>query len=360
MTFHPGAWVLWLCAAATVPLAMQDPFTTCAALIAIVAVAAGLRARAPEGRSYALFLRLGLLFIAARVVLFGLTGHTGPTTLFTLPELRLPGWLGGFSIGGRVTGEVVAQAAAEGLALAAALVAFGAFLSVVRTYRVLRLLPRFLFEAGLVVSIALAFVPTLLRSAATIRDAQRLRGHRFRGVRALRPLVVPILADALERSLTLADSMQTRGYGRHVDRDESAAHAAAALGLIALAAGSGLMLFDRIALGATLAIAGGCALAWGLRAVAAAAPRTRYRPERWTSWDVALAAASVVTIGATLVARTAGAGAWYPYPILRWPVVEPVALVLALSLATPLVLHVARAGRLERASAAQPILEPVP
>ena len=47
-----------------------------------------------------------------------------------------------------------------------------------------------------------------------VRAAQRLRGGDTSRVGRLRRLVVPVLEDALERSLALAAGMDARGYGR--------------------------------------------------------------------------------------------------------------------------------------------------
>src|SRR5205823_6608529 len=64
----------------------------------------------------------------------------------------------------------------------------------------------------LVVSIAFAFVPGMIRTVRDVRDAQRLRGER--GLRRLAPsLAVPVLGLSLERALLLAESMDARGYG---------------------------------------------------------------------------------------------------------------------------------------------------
>ncbi len=355
--FHPTAWLVWAAASATAVLALDTPVAACASVCTLVVV--GRRFAVPEaaGRAYALFLKIGLLFVAVRVVLFGLTGHAGPTTLFSLPTLALPNWLGGFSIGGRVTGEVLAHSAVEGLRMAAALLAVGVFLSVVEVYRIIRLLPRFLFEAGLVVCIALTFVPALLGSAVRIRDAQRLRGHRFRGARSFRPLVVPLLAGALERSLTLAASMEARGYGksRRTDQRREAAWRAVVLaGVLALAAAGGLLVAGRRGAAGIVGAAGLVILSAGLRAVGRAVVRTRYRAERLDRWDGAFVAASLAGLVLALGVAAFPDAAWSAYPALVSP--DPSLLVVAAG-AVPLVpvpIAATRRVRLARASARQP------
>jgi energy-coupling factor transport system permease protein len=67
--------------------------------------------------------------------------------------------------------------------------------------------------------IAVRFVPVLMMDALQIMDAQRARGLEFdRGnfIRRLRntiPILVPLIAVALNRSLDLAEAMDSRAYG---------------------------------------------------------------------------------------------------------------------------------------------------
>jgi len=299
VSFHPKAWLAWAIAAGALTLAINDPFTSLSSLAALSIVAVAFARRAPEGRSFAVFLKVGIAFLLVRVLLFSLTGHTGNVTLFTLPSVGLPRGLGGFSIGGAVTGEVVAQSIAEGLKIAAFLATFGVFLSVVEPSRLLRSMPRRLQSAGLVVGIALTFVPTMLRTASDVRDAQRLRGHRSGGMRALRPLVVPVVAGALERSLALAASMESRGYG-------------------------------------------------GER------PRTRMRAEPVGAHDIALMVVSSLVVASAFVLRSAPAASWYPYPVLAWPVLDARLVGASASLIAPVVIGALRVRRLRRASATAP------
>lgn len=294
------SWLAWLFAASVVVLSSSNPAVTLAALAAMSVVGASSARRAPEGRTVWLFLKIGLVCCALRILLFGLTGHVGNTTLVHLPAVAMPRWLGGFTAGGIVTAEEIAQQAADGARIAAFLVCFGVFLSAVETSRVLRLVPRFLFEAGLVVSIALAFIPSMMRTAADVRDAQRLRGHRFRGMRALRPLVVPVLAGALERSLELAASMECRGYGR-------------------------------------------------------ASKRTRLRAERMDPWDRALCVISATIAIAAVAARNVAGAHWSAFPELSAPSLDARLYLPALALVAPVLLYAHKRARLRKASEDIPI-----
>lgn len=67
--------------------------------------------------------------------------------------------------------------------------------------------------------IAIRFVPVLMMDALQIMDAQRARGLEFdkgnfvRRLRNMIPVVVPLIAVALNRSLDLAEAMDSRAYG---------------------------------------------------------------------------------------------------------------------------------------------------
>ncbi|MCL5067908.1 MAG: energy-coupling factor transporter transmembrane protein EcfT [Thaumarchaeota archaeon] len=67
--------------------------------------------------------------------------------------------------------------------------------------------------------IAVRFVPVLLLDALQIMDAQRSRGLEFekgnilRRIRNTIPLLVPLIAVAVTRSLDLAEAMDSRAYG---------------------------------------------------------------------------------------------------------------------------------------------------
>ena len=78
-------------------LATAASRTTNPLLLALVVVVAGYvvmarRTDAPWARSYAAFLKLGLVVIALRVVFATLLGTAieGPTVVLTLPEIRCP------------------------------------------------------------------------------------------------------------------------------------------------------------------------------------------------------------------------------------------------------------------------------
>lgn len=298
---HPRALVVWLIASLVVVGALRNPFVALPVILAAAAIAG----RRREGSPFRGFLVLGVIALLVRTSLFGLTGHGGRSVVFELPSLSLPTLLGGTTLGGPVTGEALAQGVAEGLRFIAVLACFGAFLSAAYTIDLLRMVPRFLFEAGLVVNIAVAYAPQLARSARDIREAQRMRGGR----RSIAGTVVPALATALERSIALAESMDARGYGRTSGGSRSEARWRSLAAAAALAATAGGSLWAAggppIPSAAATILAGGV-LATSLARLSGLVPRTQYRPRRWEPADRAVAAGAVAAAALAVILSARG------------------------------------------------------
>lgn len=326
------AWVVWLiCALATV-FALDHPIVDLIVLASagLISVAAG------RWKGFRTFLVLGVMLVAVRTLLFAVTGHTGDTTLLEIPALQLPELLGGTTLGGLITAEVVASSIAEGMRIVSVMACFGAFLALTETIELIRLLPRFLFEAGLVVNIALAFVPQLARTARDVREAQRMRGER----RGVVPTFVPVLINALDRSIALAETMDSRGYGR-TSKDQPPARRwqlTAAAGALTLAAAGSFWALKRNSVPAGLvALAGGTALVLALVALSRSVARSRYRRGRFGRIETQVAAGAVGAVLLAIVMVQFGSGERYdPYHSLAIAPPSPVASVAAAALALPL------------------------
>jgi biotin transport system permease protein len=66
-------------------------------------------------------------------------------------------------------------------------------------------------RVGLVVTMALRFIPVLLERADRIRAAQAARGGSPRGVRALRTTVAPLLVQVLQMAHDVSEALDARG-----------------------------------------------------------------------------------------------------------------------------------------------------
>lgn len=330
---HPAAWWGWATALAVAASRTTNPLLL-ALIVSITAlVVAARRPNTPWSRSYVVFLRLGLLSVAIRVVLFTLLGSVpGEHVLFTLPHIPLPHWLAGVRLGGAVTLEGTLAALYDGLRLAVILVCVGAANTLTSPRRLLKSLPSAVQEAGVAVTVALAFAPQAVASAGRLRNARRLRGRPDHGLRSLRGLAVPVLEGALDRSVDLAAAMDARGFGRRGETPTVVRRTIGAFmltGLVAMLA-STYALIDSSApalLGLPLLLVGGALTAVGFVVGARRGGRTRYRPDPWTlpEW-------LVVTSGIVAAVVVALAPVAQVYPSTSPPTAPSVPVVALLGL----------------------------
>jgi energy-coupling factor transport system permease protein len=300
---HPGAWWIWAIGLAVAASRTTNPLLL-AAIVAVTAfVVAARRPATPWSASYAMFVKVGLLAIVIRVALFALLGgEPGVHVLVRLPVVPLPSWMAGVRLGGPVTLEGVLAAAYDGLRLGVIFCCIGAANVLTSPRRLLKSLPGALYEAGVAITVALAFAPQAVAAVGRLRTARRIRGRTDRGVRQVRGLAVPVLEGALERSVDLAAAMDARGFGRRGSTPVGVRRLTGALtlgGLLAMVASS-YGLIDRGApggLGVPVLVAGAALTAAGFALGAHRGGRTRYRPDPWllADWTVAFTGVAAAT-----------------------------------------------------------------
>jgi energy-coupling factor transport system permease protein len=270
----------------------------------------------PEAQGWGMLLRAALWLAVLTIPLNALSVHAGSRILFSLPE-RWP------LIGGIVTLEGVLAGAISALGLLCLIVLFATFNLNVAQAQLLGLTPAFLYEAGLIVSIGLTFIPQMMVSARDIREAQLVRGHRMRRPRDALPYVMALLTTSLERSFQLAESLESRGFGRVRDLPPGREILLKGLILVGLAGLlSGFFLqtyFQSIrALGWGI-VAGSVALlvaafwAQGRRVL-----RVHYRRDDWTWRDAFVLALTSAVAVVWLIARLRSPDALAYNPYLDW------------------------------------------
>lgn len=336
---HPLAWWGWALALAVAVSRTTNPLLLGLTFAVLALVVAARRTDAPWARAFRYYLIMALIVVTIRVV-FRAVFATGvaPTdhVLFRLPRLATPDWYSGVQIGGAVTLESVLTAAVDGLRLGCMLCCIGAANVLANPKRALRVLPAALYELGVAVVVAVSVAPQLVESVRRVRRARRLRGGATSGRRALRGIVVPVLEDALDRSLQLAAAMDSRGYGRSGTATRSSRRLTAALllaGLLGLCVGGyGLLAASAPHdLGVPAVIAGVTACVAGLVLGGRRVHRTQYRPDPWRTPEWIVLGCAILT-AAVLYSVPDGLGLNPSFRPLHWPglpVLPAVAILLA-------------------------------
>jgi energy-coupling factor transport system permease protein len=330
---HALTWTVWAAAAAIcVESAPSAAYCTVVLLVCTLVVEWCGR-RSALSRAYWLFVALGAAFGMVRVVITALTTHTG-VPLFRLPiALTLPKLLGGFTVGGPVAREVVLQSLAEAYTITVFIAVFAAWNAVVSHHEALRAVPRAFHEPALILTVAIAFVPSTLAALRAVREAERARtGGAARRRGALRRRALPVLETGLERAMSLAESMDARGLGHAPPLRAERTSGWCALGSLMAAGGALVALVSRASAAAVVLFVAAGALAGAALAAGARAQRSsRYRPRSLTALDGIVMALSALAPVAVVIAAASGDASlhWAPGR-LELP---PVHLAILLSLA---------------------------
>ncbi|KFZ78185.1 cobalt ABC transporter permease [Amycolatopsis sp. MJM2582] len=297
---HPAAWWVWALGLAVAATRTTNPWL----LLTIVAVAGYVvvarRSEAPWALAFRLYLYLGAFIVAIRVffrVVFG--GGEGSTIIVRLPEIPLPEWAAGIRLFGDVSAESLLGGLYDGMRLAAMVICLGAANALANPKRLLKAMPPALYEVGTAVIVALSVFPQLAESVLRVRRARRLRGGSGKKkVKALHTILIPVLEDALSRSLQLAASMDSRGYGRAGTVEARARLITGTLmiiGLLGVCVGVYATLDGSTPryLAAPVLSAGVVVGLIGFWSAGKRVRRTRYRPDRWQPPEIVVAVSGV-------------------------------------------------------------------
>lgn len=237
---HPLAWWAWAIGACVAASATSNPLLLLGIGIGALLVVLNRGAHAPWAASVRTMLLIAALLVGMRVGFQLLLGAPmGTHIIARLPHLDLPGLFTGIRLGGVITLESLLLGLVEGLRFAAILLCISAATTVAAPSRLFRTLPARAADVGSLLIVAMTLVPHLVQDFRRISAARRLRGRRTRGIRAIAASLTPVVDGALERSMQLAASMFSRGYGLPIARTHHRADPWRAVESAVLACGLG-------------------------------------------------------------------------------------------------------------------------
>lgn len=334
---HPGAWWVWALGMSTAASRTTNPLLLILILGVVAFVVGARRTDAPWALGFKAYLYLGVFIVVMRLAFrMVFDGQYGEHILFTLPELPLPDSVAGIRIGGPVSAEGMLAAFNDGLRLATLVICLGAANVLANPKRLLKSVPSALHEVGVAVTVALTMAPQLVESTRRIHRARKLRGEVGRRTKWLQEVIVPVITDALDRSLLLASAMDSRGYGRRAHVSQRARLATNALlftGLFGICIGVYNLLGSATypLLSTPLLLVGIVLAALGLFVSGKRVQRTRYRPDPWRIGEWAVSSSGVCVAGAMItLGALSSIDLMPPTSPLQWPALPVVAVLVVL------------------------------
>lgn len=328
MILDVRAWVAWLFAGGLLAILTSNPFYLILLLIISRLVEYACAPRTPHQWRLP-FWRIAVVILFFSTLFNALTAHFGQTTLFALPA-QWP------LIGGDITLEAAVFGFLNGLRLITLLSFFLAFNSIVPAGQLAGLTPRALHEIGLVLLIAITYIPETIGQYRRIRDAQAIRGYRMRGWRTWHPILIPLLISGLEHALNLSETMVARGYGSTTSVSMPArARAAMLAGLLLTLAGALRLVWGGLD-GWALIATGGLAIAGAYLDLSRQVSRTQYYDRRWSLSDTWVVIGALIALGILLVSRRSLN--YSPYPDLTSPPFDTWVGMAILGLVVPVII----------------------
>lgn len=333
------AWIIWG-AAAMLPLILgRNPWVSGEVLLCVLFVRFAWRVD-EETHAASWFLRIAGFMALVSIVFNTLTVHAGDHVIATLPS----SWP---VIGGNLTWNAVLYGAVSAVTLFGLVLMGFTVAGLIRWVDLFHLLPPRLAPIAVTGSVAWAFVPQTAIAYTNIREAMTMRGHRFQNARDFLPILVPLLASGLERSLTMAEALEARGFGSSLSPSSQTQgkREPSILSLTLLVAGLMLLAMAAYCFAIAEALMGTAALGAGVLAMAVftrlspapARVTTRYRAHSLSrnDWSVIISAAIVGISTVVWSVMSPEAFLFSTYPSITMPRVEPILMLLLSMLLIP-------------------------
>jgi energy-coupling factor transport system permease protein len=328
------AWCGWLIAALMALSATRNPTYLMIAFLCVTLVRTSLADRDEARRVPGSSLFFCLVVIITATFFNGLTSHFGNTVLLVIPG-QIP------LISGAITLEALVYGALNGLVLSGLFMAFSVLNKALPTRDLIQLIPRAYYSLAIVISIAVTFIPSTRLQFEAIREAALIRGHRFRELRDILPMMMLLLTSGLERAFQLAESMTARGFaGQEKTKDLYFSRLLMFVGLLAMLVGWLLRLIQGEVLPGALILAAGCLLIIGnITYVGCTFKRTTYRKRSWSLRDGWVLAGAALTLAACVIPHflsLSGYLEYSTYPTVALPLFDPWVGAAILGLLVPI------------------------
>jgi len=212
----PLSWWLLAITMAIVAGVSQSVLTQIAVCLAALLFILIFREEAPWSRSVKFYLFLAAFVVIARVLFRIVFNIQDPkdTTALDLPGFSVNlGFGPPIELFGAVGTQALTGGATDGLRLAAIILSIGMASSLANPRTLLKSTPSALYEIASAISVAINLAPQMISSLQRVQKARSLRG-RSKGLGSMAGTVIPVLEDAIDSSLSLAASMDSRGFGR--------------------------------------------------------------------------------------------------------------------------------------------------
>jgi energy-coupling factor transport system permease protein len=205
---HPASMLLLVLALMVIALIADNPFFQLGVIFAtaILALAAGVV------REWFSWWKICAVVGVATMIINPLVSREGATVIWRGPLVPVLGSL-------KITAEAIAFGAGMGLRLVAVIWVFALLTLAVDPDSVLGMLRGRGSRSALLSALTLRMVPTTMRDAQSLLDAQRSRGlaldegSRWAVLKSRLPMVKKTLSTSLDRGIGLAEAMESRAYG---------------------------------------------------------------------------------------------------------------------------------------------------
>jgi len=330
---HSLAWIIWVAASLAALSGSRNPLYLILLLLCIAFVGMIVNLQDDSAEIPIPILRVGTMIVVLSSIFNGLMMHYGETVLFVIPGQI-------YLISGIITLEAIFYGFLNGLVLAGFLAVFSILNQALPVQALVQLIPRAFYPVAVVVSIAITYVPVTLRQMQQIREAQMVRGYRWRGWRDWLALFMPLLVNGLERAMGLTEAMMARGFAADdLPDQENTPRLILGAGSIFLVGGWLMRTAGWLpGLGLVGVLTGLAAIFGILWLIGKRVPRTIYRQEKWMRRDWLITAGALIT-GFFFLFPIPGIDRaslnYYPYPRLTLPGFAPLLGLAALGLLGP-------------------------